>query len=51
LNLNELKEALAHRKLSLEKRPPDVKALIAAMEALAREYGPENVRLVFCFGM
>jgi len=22
-----------------------------AMKVLAREYGPENVRLVFCFGM
>ena len=51
LNLNELKEALAHRRLSIDKRPPDVKALIAAMEALAREFGSENVRLVFCFGM
>jgi len=51
LNLNELKEALAHRNLSIDKRPPDVKALMAAMEALAHEYGPENVRLVFCFGM
>lgn len=51
LNLNELKEALAHRNLRIDKRPPDVRALIAAMETLAREYGPENVRLVFCFGM
>jgi hypothetical protein len=51
LNLNELKEALAHRNVSIDARPPDVRALIAAMEVLAREYGPENVRLVFCFGM
>jgi hypothetical protein len=51
LNLNELKEALAHRNLSIDERPPDVRALIAAMETLAIEYGPENVRLVFCFGM
>jgi hypothetical protein len=51
LNLNELKEALAHRNLSLEKRPPEVRAVIAAMEVLAQEYNPENVRLVFCFGM
>lgn len=51
LNLNELKEALAHRNLNIDKRPADVRALIAAMEVLAREYGPENVRLVFCFGM
>jgi len=51
LNLNELKEALAHRNLSIEERPSDVRALLAAMETLAHEYGPENVRLVFCFGM
>jgi len=51
LNLNELKEALAHRNLSIEGRASDVRALIAAMETLARDYGPENVRLVFCFGM
>ena len=51
LNLNELKEALAHRNVSIDERPADVRALVAAMEVLAGEYGPENVRLVFCFGM
>ena len=39
------------RALSIDERPPDVRALIVAMETLAHEYGAENVRLVFCFGM
>ncbi|HVG35664.1 MAG TPA: hypothetical protein VM911_21615 [Pyrinomonadaceae bacterium] len=51
LNLNELKEALAYRNLSINKLSADYRALMAAMETLAREYSPERVRLVFCFGL
>ena len=47
LNLNQLKETLAHRNLNIDERPPDLRALIAATETLAQEYGAENVRLVF----
>ena len=51
LNLTELKEALAYRNLSVEILSADYRALMAAMEVLAKEYSPEMVRLVFCFGM
>jgi hypothetical protein len=51
LNLNELKEALATRNLSLNMMSVDFRAVIAAMETLAEEYSPEKVRLVFCFGL
>jgi hypothetical protein len=51
LNLNELKEALAHRGLSVEKLAPDFRALLAAMHSLAEDFGPEKVRFVFGFGL
>ena len=51
LNLNELKEAMAHQGLNLERMSMGFKAMMSAMEVLAKEYGPEKVRLVFCFGM
>ena len=51
LNLSELKEALAYRNLSVGNLSADYKALMAAMETLAKEYSSEMVRLVFCFSM
>jgi hypothetical protein len=51
LNLNELKEALAFRELSIDKLSPTFRAVLAAMEELAKEFGSEKVRLVFGFGM
>lgn len=51
LNLNELKAALLSRNLRLDQQSADFRALMAAMETLAEEYGPEKVRLVFCFGL
>ncbi len=51
LNLNELKEALAHRGLEKENLSTVFRAVIAAMEVLAEEYSADKVRLVFWFGM
>jgi len=51
LNLNELKEALADRDLSVDKLSPAFRAVLAAMDELAGAYGAEKVRLVFGFGM
>ena len=51
LNLNEMKEVLAHRDLSVDKLSPAFKAVLAAMQELAEAYGAEKVRLVFGFGL
>ena len=51
LNLVELKEALAYRDLSIDKLSPAFRAVLAAMDELAKAYGAEKVRLVFGFGM
>ena len=51
LNLDELKQALARRGLDVAGRSPAFRAASAAMEVLAEEYGAENVRLVFGFGL
>jgi hypothetical protein len=51
LNLSELKESLAFRNLSNDKLSPAFRAVLAAMEELAKEYGAGKVRLVFGFGM
>lgn len=51
LNLNELKQSLAYRDLSIDKLSPAFRAALAAMQELAEAYGAEKVRLVFGFGM
>lgn len=51
LNLQELGEALARRGLSVEKLSPAFRAVLAAMQELAREFGADKVRLVFGLGM
>lgn len=51
LNLTELKEALAFHNLNPDKLSPPFRAVLRAMEELAKEYGDAKVRLVFGFGM
>lgn len=49
LNLNELKAALRYAKLEVADCGVECRAILLAMETLASECGPENVRLVFAF--
>jgi hypothetical protein len=49
LTIRELKEVLAHGKLSNDKLSPDFCAIVAAMDELAQRYGDTKVRLVFAF--
>jgi hypothetical protein len=49
LNLNELREALAHAGLESEEQETAVQAVIAVMEALSESCRAEGVRLVFWF--
>ena len=51
LNLTELRENLAHAKVTEADLTPPCRAVIAAMESLARAFRPESVRLVFWLGM
>ncbi len=49
LILEELKEVLNYGKLSTENLSDEFCAILTSMEKLAKTYGSNNVRIVFCF--
>lgn len=49
LTLSELDAALQHEGLAPDDLQVEYRAMLAALRVLASEYGPDKVRIVFCF--
>lgn len=51
LALNELQEVMMRDKIAISSLTPEFRAIVAAMNSLAQDFGTDNVRLIFWCGM